>query len=205
LKVNASIFFLAWLMSLGTPAPAGPAGPANAPQAAPAKIKLDISARDELKGVIRQLLTRELQSRSPVQLVENDADWTIAVVTTELKDANGVTAAVGLSFVVEQHGIHMKMLLALAQACRYFIATGLMKDAPLEGDMRMLLQGVETLPKPESLAVVAQHKMCVITPNQLAQACHDVIMGFDAQRLGIAADAQPSPKPNPPAAPVQGK
>jgi len=203
--MNVSIFFLVWLMSLGTPAPAGPAGPASAPQAAPAKIKLDISARDELKAVIRQLLSTELQSRSPVQLVENDSDWTIAVVTTELKDANGATAAVGLSFVVEQHGIHMKMLLALAQACRYFIATGLMKDAPLESDMRRLLQGVDVLPKPESLAVVSQHKMCVITPDQLAQACRDMIAAFDAQRLGTTANANPGAKPNPPAAPIQGK
>jgi len=203
--MNASIFFLAWLMSLGTPAPAGPAGPANAPQAAPAKIKLDISARDELKASIRQLLSTELQSRSPVQLVDSDADWTIAVVTTELKNADGETAAMGLSFLVEQHGIHMKMMLALAQACRYFIATGLMKDAPLEADMRLLLQGVDAIPKPESLAVVSQHKMCVITPNQLPQACRDMIAGFDALRLGTTASAQPAAKPNPPETPVQGK
>jgi len=203
--MNVSIFFLAWLMSLGTPAPAGPAGPANAPRATPAKVKLDIIARDELKAAIRQQLSTELQSRSPVQLVDNDADWTIAVVTTELKDADGETAAVGLSFVVEQHGIHMKMMLALAQACRYFIATGLLKDAPLEADMRLLLQGVEAIPKPESLAVVSQHKMCVITPDQLPQACRDVIAGFDAMRLGTTANAQPAPKPNPPEAAVQGK
>jgi hypothetical protein len=203
--MNVSIFFLAWLMSLGTPAPAGPAGPANAPKATPAKVKLDISARDELKAAIRQQLSTELQSRSPVQLVDNDADWTIAVVTTELKDADGETAAVGLSFVVEQHGIHMKMMLALAQACRYFIATGLLKDAPLEADMRLLLQGVEVIPKPESLAVVSQHKMCVIAPDQLPQACRDVIAGFDAMRLGTTANAQPAAKPNPPEAAVQGK
>ncbi len=203
--MNASIFFLVWLMSLGTPAPAGPAGPENAPQATPAKVKLDISAGDQLKATIRQLLSTELQSRSPVQLVDSDADWTIAVVTTELKNADGETAAMGLSFLVEQHGIHMKMMLALAQACRYFIATGLLKDAPLEADMQLLLQGVEAIPKPESLAVVSQHKMCVITPDQLPQACRDVIAGFDALRLGTTAAAQPAAKPNPPQTPVQGK
>jgi len=203
--MNASIFFLAWLMSLGTPAPAGQAGPANTPQATPAKVKLDISASDELKAAIRQSLATELQSRSPVQLVDSDADWTIAVVTTELKNADGETAAMGLSFLVEQHGIHMKMMLALAQACRYFIATGLMKDAPLEADMRLLLQGVDAIPKPESLAVVSQHKMCVITPDQLPQACRDVIVGFDALRLGTTASAQPAAQPKPPEATVQGK
>ena len=203
--MNASIFFLVWLMSLGTPAPAGPAGPANAPQATPAKVKLDISAGDQLKASIRQLLSTELQARSPVQLVDSDADWTIAVVTTELKNADGETAAMGLSFIVEQHGVHMKMMLALAQACRYFIATGLLKDAPLEADMQLLLQGVEAIPKPESLAVVSQHKMCVITPDQLPQACRDVIVGFDALRLGTTAGVQAAAKTKAPEAPVQGK
>jgi len=203
--MNVSIFFLVWLMSLGTPAPAGPAGPANAPQATPAKVKLDISAGDQLKASIRQLLSTELQARSPVQLVDSDADWTIAVVTTELKNADGETAAMGLSFIVEQHGVHMKMMLALAQACRYFIATGLLKDAPLEADMQLLLQGVEAIPKPESLAVVSQHKMCVITPDQLPQACRDVIVGFDALRLGTTAGVQAAAKTKAPEAPVQGK
>jgi hypothetical protein len=203
--MNASILFLVGLMSLGNPAPAGPVGPVNAPQAAPAKIKLDITARDELKAVILELLTKELQSGGPVQIVDKDADWTVSVATTELKDAKGTTAAVGLSMVVEQHGIHMKMLLALAQACRYFIATGLMKDAPLESDMRMLLNGVEAMPKPESLATVSQHKMCIIAPNQLAQACHEMIAAFDAQRLGTAAGTNSAAKPSEPATSVQGK
>jgi hypothetical protein len=54
--MNASIFFLAWLMSLGTPAPAGPGGTAVAAPPAPVKIRLEVSARDELKDAIRQHL-----------------------------------------------------------------------------------------------------------------------------------------------------
>jgi hypothetical protein len=193
-------------MSFGTPASGGPSGAAGADQAAPVKIKLTISAREDLKTIIQGLVAAELQSRGPVQLVEKDADWTIGVVTTQLEDANGDTAAVGLSFVIEQHGVHMRMLLALAQACRYFIATGLLRDAPLEKDMKMLLRGVETLPRPESLAVVSQHKMCVITPDRLAAACHDMVMAFDAERLGIKVEAGPVAKPDVPAEPPsQGK
>lgn len=197
--MNASIFFLAWLMSLGTPAPAGSGGTAVAAPPVPAKIKLDISARDELKGAIRQHLATELQAQGPVQFVENDAEWTLGVVTTELADAKGTTVALGLSFIVERHGVHTKMLQALAQACRYFIATGLLKDAPLERDMRLLLRGVEVLPDPEGLAVVSQHKMCVITPDRLPQACRDMVVVFDAERLGTAGGAKPG------AAPAEGK
>jgi hypothetical protein len=203
--MNASIFFLAWLMSLGTPAPAGSSGTAVAAPPGPAKIKLDISARDEIKGAIRQHLATELQARGPVQFVDNDPDWTLGVVTTELTDANGAMVAVGLSFIVERHGIHTKMLLALAQACRYFIATGLLKDAPLERDMRLLLRGAEALPKPEHLAVVSQHKLCVITPDRLPQACHDMVAAFDAERFGTAATANSTANAKPMAAPVEGK
>jgi len=203
--MNASIFFLAWLMSLGTPAPADSCGMAVAAPLAPARIKLDISARDELKGAIREHLATELQARGRVQLVENDADWTLGVVTTELTDASGATVAVGLSFIVERHGIHTKMLQALAQACRYFIATGLLKDAPLERDMQLLLRGAEVLPAPEGLAVVSQHKMCVITPDRLPQACHDMVAVFGAECLGTAGTPDSSANAKPSAAPAEGK
>jgi len=203
--MNASIFFLAWLMSLGTPAPAGSGGMAVVAPPAPARIRLDISARDELKDAIRQHLTTELQARGPVQFVENDADWTLGVVTTELADAKGTTVAMGLSFIVERHGPHTIMLQALAQACRYFIATGLLKDAPLERDMQLLLRGVKELPDPQGLAVISQHKMCVITPDRLPQACHDMVVVFDAERLGTAAGANPNAETKPAAAPVEGK
>ena len=153
---------------IGDPCAGGTGGMAVAAPPAAARIKLDISAREELKGAIRQHLTMELQAQQPVQFVESDPDWTLGVVTTELTDANGATVAVGLSFIVERHGIHAKMLKALAQACRYFLATGLLKDAPLERDMQLLLRGAEVLPEPEGLAVVSQHKMCVITPGPAA-------------------------------------
>ena len=206
--MNASIFFLAWLMSLGTPAPAGPSGSAGTAIAKPqavAKVKLDIRARDELKGKIRECIAAEFQSRPGVQLVENDADWTLEIVTMELTDASGATAGVGLSFLVERHGLHTRMLLALAQACRYFISTGLMQDAPLERDMKMLLHGVDVLPKPDALAVVSQHRLCVIVPDRLPQACHDMVVLFDAERLGTAANANSSGNANPAAAPTANR
>ena len=192
--MNATLVFLACLLSLGTPESAVPGGPAE-PAQAPVKVKVVVSAREELGKHIRSLVATELRSCGPVQLVEKDADWTIQIVTTQLNDPNGVTLALGLSFVVEQHGIHARMLRALAQACRYFVATGLLRDAPLESDMKMLLRGVEALPPPEGLAVLSQHKMCVITPDQLARACQDMIAAFNAERVGVPPDAQPAAAP----------
>lgn len=182
--MNTSILVLAWLMSFGTPGSAGPGGPAELTAATPVRIRLTISAHEELRRIVRNLLGAELESRGPVQWVEIDADWTIGIVTTQLEDVEGATAAIGLSFIVEQHGVHMRMMRALAQACRYFIATGLLRDAPLEKDMRLLLRGVDVLPNPDSLSVVSQHKMCVITPDRLPAACRDIAAAFDAVRRG---------------------
>jgi len=131
-------------------------------------------------------------SRGPVQLVEEDPEWTIEIVTTELADANGAPTAVALSFVIQQHGAHLQMLEALAQACRYFVATGLLHDAPLEGDMRQLIRGAEALPKPPSLGVVSQHKMCLTTPDRLTQVCRDIVTIFNNDRLGVTTDANPA-------------
>jgi hypothetical protein len=210
--MNGTVLFLSCLLSLQAPVPAGPVkAPGPVQVAPPARVKLDISAQEDIKSLIQRAVGAELQSRG-VQVVEGDADWTIGVVTTRLGGADGTTVAVGLSYIIEQHGIHMRMMLALAQACRYFLSTGLLRDAPLEKDMQMLLRGVEVIPKPESLSVVSQHRMCVVTPDRLPQVCHDVVTAFDAERLGpqpkaeATAQAGPAPAPVPPAAPQpQGK
>jgi hypothetical protein len=181
--MNASVLVLAWFMSLGAPGPVVVGGPAEFVSAPPVRIRLTISAHEELRRIMRNLLTSELESRGPVQWVEVDADWTIGIVTTQLEDAEGMTAAIGVSFIIEQHGIHMRMMRVLAQACRYFIATGLLRDAPLEKDMRLVLRGVDMLPNPESLSVVSQHKMCVIPADRLPAACRDIAAAFDTVRL----------------------
>jgi hypothetical protein len=186
--MNVALLSLSCLMSLAAPVSGtvlGPTGTMLAPP--PVRVRLAISAREERMSQIRGAMVAELLSRGPVQLVEQDPEWTIQIVTTELADANGVTAAVGLSFVIEQHGVHMKMLDAMAQACRYFMATGLLHDAPLESEMRQLLRGAELLPKPASLGIVSQHKMCLTTPDRLAQVCRDIVTIFNNDRLGITA------------------
>jgi hypothetical protein len=190
--MNVAFLSLAWLMSLATPVPGAPLGSTSTMLTPPpVKIKLSISAREERKNQIRGLMAAELLSRGPVQLVDDDPEWTIELVTTELADANGTTAAVGVSFLIEQHGAHLQMLEALAQACRYFLATGLLHDAPLEADMKQLLRGVEALPKPPSLAVVSQHKMCLTTPDRLGQVCRDIVTIFNNDRLGTTAEGGP--------------
>jgi hypothetical protein len=79
------------------------------------------------------------------------------------------------------------MLEALAQACRYFVATGYLRDQPLEYHMNRLLRGVTALPQSDELVVVSKHKMCVILPDKLPQACFDIVTALEKERFGQTA------------------
>lgn len=182
--MKSAIVFLMWVSSLGMPVSESSSEPVQAPgSTVSARVKVNVSAHEEIKQPIHEYITTGLQSLGTVQLVDEDPEWTIEVVTTRLEDAEGAMVAVGLSVIIQEHGPHIKMLLALAQACRYFIATGYLHGQPLEASMQRLLTGVAVLPQPDDLAVISQHSLCVITPERLPKACQDIVAGFDAIRL----------------------
>ena len=151
------------------------------------KVKVAVSAAEEIAGKIQEYIAVQFQSLGDVRLVADDPDWSIEVVTTQLQDADGTLRALGLSFVIQRHGPHLAMLEALAQACRYFVATGYLRDQPLEYHMKRLLRGVTALPQSNDLVMVSKHKMCVILPDKLPQACYDIVTALEKERFGPAA------------------
>jgi hypothetical protein len=155
------------------------------------KVKVAVSAPAEIKDQIQQYIEVQLRSLGDVQVVEAAPDWTLQIVTTQLTDANGTLQALGLSFLIEQHGPHMEMLQALAQACRYFVATGRIQDPSLEDHMKRLIMGTEALPKADDLVTVRKHKMSVILPDKLPQACYDIVSALEAERFGTTQKSGP--------------
>ena len=202
--MDAVTILLMCFLSLGIPAADGAGGaPAQATAPPMIDVTVKVSAHEDVRAPICEYLATGLRSLGDVQLVQEDPDWTIEVITTRLEDPNGALQAVGLSFVVEQHGPHMMMLEALAQACRYFIETGYLRCQRLDHDMRRLLEGVAVLPKPKRLSLVAKHRMTVVTPDRLPQACREIVTCFDAQRQPKHSQAVPTAPPDPaPTAPV---
>ena len=202
--MDAATILLMCLLSVGIPAADGAGGAPTRATAPPMiDVTVKVSAHEDVRGPICKYLATGLRSLGDVQLVQEDPDWTIEVITTRLEDPNGALQAVGLSFVVEQHGPHMMMLEALAQACRYFIETGYLRGQQLDQDMRRLLEGVAVLPKPERLSLVAKHRMTVVTPDRLPQACREMVACFDAQRRPKHSQAAPTAPPDQvPPAPV---
>ncbi len=183
--MNQVVTLLMLAISLGVPVTKAADGPMISPSVGPGpKVKIEVVAQEQLKNDIYRNMTQALASLANAQLVEENPDWTIEVVTLTLQDQEGNPTAVALSVVVLKHGPQMKMLQVLAKAWRYVVDAGLLeKDQPLEVGMRELLMGVEKLPKTDSLTVVSQHRMCLIPVQKLGEACHDTIVNFTTRFL----------------------
>ena len=187
--MNIGHVFLMWVLSFAAAQGQNAGAPAAAADYRPiVKVKIDVSASEEIKSQIQEYIAIQFDSLGDVQMVQEDPDWTIGIVTTKLTDSSGTMRALGISFVIQQHGPHMQMLEALAQACRYFVASGLMRDQALEYQMKRLLMGVSVLSKGEDLVVVTKHQMSVILPDKLPQACFDIVSALEKERFGESED-----------------
>lgn len=195
--MNIGHVFLMWVLSLAAAQGQNAMAPAQPADYRPVvKVKISVSASEEIKSQMHEYIAVQLESLGDVQVVQDQPDWSIGIVTTKLTDASGTMRALGLSFVIQQHGPHMQMLQALAQACRYFVATGSMRDQPLEYQMKRLLMGVSVLPESDDLVVVSKHQMSVILPDKLPQACFDIVSALEKARFGeteSAGSAAPGP------------
>lgn len=183
--MNIGHVFLMWVLSFAAAQGQNAVAPAPAADYRPiVKVKVDVSANEEIKSQIQEYLAVQFESLGDVQMVRENPDWTIGIVTTKLTDSSGTMRALGISFVIQQHGPHMQMLQALAQACRYFVSSGLMRDQALEYQMKRLLMGVSVLSEGGDLVVVTKHQMSVILPDKLPQACFDIVSALEKERFG---------------------
>jgi hypothetical protein len=154
------------------------------PQPPAARVKIEISAKDDVKHAMHSHIAQAFQSLGGVQLVESDPQWAIKIVTLAVQDKEGNTTALGLSVVVLQHGPQMDMLRTLTQAWHYIIRAGLLqKDQPLEVGLRKLISGIEQLPETDELATLSQHRMSLIPMAKLAETCHGIASDFSTRFL----------------------
>lgn len=183
--MNPVIVFLMWSTSFGIPLSADMAEPANPDQGGSvARVKVEITAREDIRTAMHAYMTQGFLSVGGVQLVDSDPRWTIKIVALTAQDNEENVTAVGLSTVVLEHGPQMDMLRTLARAWHYIIKAGLLqKDQPLEVGMRQLVTGIDRLPGDEDLSVLSQHRMCLIPVPKLGEACHDIVTNFNARFL----------------------
>ena len=206
--MNPVIAFLMWSASFSIPMSAGAAPPIGAEEPKSlARVKVDITAGAEIKRTMHAYVAQSFQSLGGVQLVEDKPQWTIKIVTLTAQDDAGNTTAIGLSVVTLEHGPQMDMLRTLVHAWHYIIKAGLLqKDQPLEVGMRQLVAGIDRLPATDDLAVLSQHRMCLIPLPKLGEACHDIVVNFNNKFLrppeaGQSGVARQPDVPSVPAAP----
>lgn len=65
-----------------------------------AKVKVNISAADNIKGSVSSYVNRELRSLTDVEIVENDPEWIIYILAMELKTVGGYKSGVAISTVI---------------------------------------------------------------------------------------------------------
>ena len=65
-----------------------------------ARVKLIITADKNIKGEVTSYLTRELRSLRDVNIVEENADWVVSVITSETKLKGGYKVGVVFSTVI---------------------------------------------------------------------------------------------------------
>jgi hypothetical protein len=182
--MNPATVSLLWAMSLVFPMTVSPNAPATVPRSGPVtRVKINVSAPDEVKGQIQRYLTQSLQSLGSVQVVEDTPRWTIEIVTAMLQDGEGHIQGIGMSFVILEHGPQMQMLVTMAQAWRYVMAAGFLQDKFIEQGMRQLVGRVDSLAKTPDLTVLSQHRMCVIPLARLEEACRDIVTSLDTKYL----------------------
>lgn len=64
------------------------------------KVKVDVSANDNINGEIVSYLSRELRSLGDVIVVDEKPDWTISIVALELTNKGGNNTGVALSILI---------------------------------------------------------------------------------------------------------
>ena len=65
-----------------------------------AKVKVSVSATENIKGSVSSYLNRELRSLSDVELVDNKPEWEIIVIAMELMTVGNYKTGIALSTVV---------------------------------------------------------------------------------------------------------
>lgn len=65
-----------------------------------AKVKVNVSASDNIKGSVSSYINRELRSLTDVEIVEKDPEWIIYILAMELKTVGGYKSGVAISTVI---------------------------------------------------------------------------------------------------------
>lgn len=125
-----------------------------------AKVKVDISASDNINGVVSSYLKRELRSLTDVEIVENNPEWIINILVVELETVGGHKNGVAISTVITSQ-LRSQSLSELFQ--------------PKYSDLGLRLTS--------GLKKVGSHWLNIGSSNDLQNLCKEIVADFDTKHL----------------------
>lgn len=125
-----------------------------------ARVKVTVSAPDNIKGAVSSYLNRELRSLNDVELVDTKPEWEINVLAMELKTVGGYKSGVVLSTVII-NSFDNQMLSVFFQ--------------PNLKDIGLYMTS--------SLSWYPDHWMNVGSTDDLQRLCKDIVADFDTKHL----------------------
>jgi len=146
------------------------------------KVRLGISAREEIKNEVYSYLSRELRSLGDVKLIENDPNWTwsIQVVAMQVKNRAGYDIAVAFSVVIEKRYNVVELLLLAVQ---HVFQISSEEWDELKKTKRMIdLEKAFTMLS-GSQSDIRGHWLRVGDTEDVQRLCKMIVADFDAEHL----------------------
>ncbi|WJW76086.1 hypothetical protein QVG61_03055 [Thiohalobacter sp. IOR34] len=125
-----------------------------------AKVKVTVSADDNIKGQVESYIKRELRSLQDVTLVDEGADWELSILAMEVSTKGGYTSGVILSVVILST-FNNQMVSGMLQEKYKELGTNLTKGLYLYPD----------------------HWLRAGADDQLRSLCIKLIADFDSEKL----------------------
>jgi len=144
------------------------------------KVRLAISADDEIRNEVYSYLRRELLSLGDVKLVEEDPDWIIQVVAMQIKNKAGYPTGLAFSLVIEKRVQVVKILLLVVKHIFQIPSEEWEKleQTKKHTDLEKAFTKVT-----DNLSDIRGHWLRVGDTEDIQRLCQMIVADFDAELL----------------------
>jgi hypothetical protein len=125
-----------------------------------ARVKVTVTASDDVMGTVSSYMKRELLSLNDVELVDDNPEWEINVMALELRTVGGYKTGVAVSTVIINH-YNNQLLSGFFQ--QKFKDTGLQMTS--------------------QLYLHPEQRLNIGSPDDLYKICRDIVGDFDTKYL----------------------
>jgi hypothetical protein len=146
-------------------------------------VQLSIAASDEIRNLVHSYLSRELRSLGDVKLVEDNPEWIIDIIASQVKDKTGYVGGVEFSIVI----IHrydqetVEMLLRAVKAALQINSEDWekLKETKQYADLEILFKQLSD----GNRSYIVHHSLRAGSTKDMQTICQEIIADFDTEHL----------------------